>query len=111
LCEKGDEITRFDGTFWHLQIDADLATAYHFDANPDPHPAITLMRIRIRILPYNLMRIHVDAHPDPEHCLQHHPVFNDSFPNFFFSIKLTKPIQKSHKLQEVNLYGNKTLRI
>jgi hypothetical protein len=28
---------------------------------------ITFMRMRIRILPINLMRIHAD--PDPKHCL------------------------------------------
>jgi hypothetical protein len=31
----------------HLQIDADLDSAYHFDADPDPE--FYLLRIRIRV--------------------------------------------------------------
>jgi hypothetical protein len=42
----------------HLQIDAD--PAYHFDADPDP---VTLMRIRS--LPFNLMR----TNADPQHWI------------------------------------------
>jgi hypothetical protein len=30
---------------------------------------ITFMHIRLRILPFNLMRNHVDPDPDSQHCL------------------------------------------
>ncbi len=70
---------------WHF--DADPDPAFHFDADPDPtfidtdldpdpvylfdadpDPAYFSMRIRSRILPFNLMRIHADPDPDPQHC-------------------------------------------
>ncbi len=49
---------------YHFDVDADPDPdpAYHFDAGADPDPIqlITLMRIRIRILPSNLMRIRIN---------------------------------------------------
>ncbi len=65
----------------HLQIDP--YPAYNFDADPMriririQH--ITLRRIRIR--PFNLMRIHADA--DPQHC---YPTITIHF--YFFSVSL-----------------------
>ncbi len=72
-------------------FDADPDPTFPFDPSPDPDPIFQikaqnlekvlkkahfphfclvickLMRIRVRILPFNLMRIHAD--PDPQHCL------------------------------------------
>jgi hypothetical protein len=42
----------------HLQLDADPDPAYHFDADADPDPT------------FNLMRIHEESDPDPQHWLQ-----------------------------------------
>jgi hypothetical protein len=53
----------------HLQIDAnpDPDPAYHFDAENRIRIHLIILA-RIRILPFNLMRIHAD--PDPQHWLQ-----------------------------------------
>ncbi len=69
VCSSGPDPHHFDlDPDPACHFDADPEPAYHFEADRDPtfhFDGDAPMRIRIRILRFNLMRIHAD--PDPQH--------------------------------------------